>query len=741
MAERDSERQEPHGRLGRLFAALVGTDASAAPGPLAPEPGAADAGGGRPALDLDELTERLAASADPMGALRALVADVRGRAERGGEGAPSGLEVFLAERLAESGIMGGETGLPSVRVVRPHTSGLFYLRIEEPEITWASKISVLRAESALNAALLATHALRDARTASLEELVRCEQRVARSIVAQAPQMAARAQAPAVGEWDIREAISLGIESLRLPHRLTARFRVNASRGMAAIEADLTPPRAWPATAYVDGLGVVGATTDMRRRAASDYNLRLGLLLASYALLVAPELDQVWVAGVVDNPSGHACYYSARVDRALVDSLDLDGPLDPWAVMRDAGATMEADAGELAAVHQGFSLDDELFCPPRRFEPVELSPEALPLAAAEALGGRLVRDLGSDEAAGRRRASEGLLRSLGDSTSDDVRALLSVANAPGAEKSVRDAALWTVHELVGGTLDDDALVVAEAFVDGGTLVRVVRRAREDLLSGRFDEAAREVEGALAPLDGAGAYTDGDELVWRVFGDHTERVLYNLLVDEGGREVALAPTAYLEAHLMASAARLALEDLGGAVAHARRARELAPVSAQVSLHLAQCLEATGDLAGAGGELRRMLGLAHDQESLGLGFLRMSQLQWAEGRVLAAQACYQRACRHLGGPALVAGLAVVALLGQVGSASDGSLTPEQADAALAGAGVPQAPTEELLSALAGAARAAVSSEHFDVARDVVRSLCSVARDDVSFGVLRSLEGEPDR
>ena len=43
--------------------------------------------------------------------------------------------------------------------------------------------------------------------------------------------------------------------------------------------------------------------------------------------------------------------------------------------------------------------------------------------------------------------------------------------------------------------------------------------------------------------------------------------------------------------------------------------------------------------------------------------------------------------------------------------------------------------------ASRAAVDAELFGVSRDVVRSLCSVLRDDVLFGVLRSLEDEPDR
>lgn len=733
MAESE---QQPHGRLGRLFAALVGTDTTGAPAP--PD---APAGGARDTLDLDRLALRLAGSADPMGLLRALVADVRRRAERGGEAAPSGLELFLAQRLDEAGIRDQDIELPAVRVVRPRTSDLFYLRIEEPEIPWASRSAVLATEAALNETLLAERVLDSPDTAPLEEVVRCAQRVARSIVAQVPGVAERAGGPASGEWDAREAISYGIEAFRLPHRLTARFRVNVRRGAAAVEIDLTTPRAWAGTAYVDGLGLVPATSLMRRRATTDYNLRLGLLLAGYVLTVAPELDAVWVAGVVDGPAGHACYYSARLERALLETVDLTGRLDPLALMRAAGANLDAANGELSAVRQTFSLDDELFCPTRRFEPVETSDEALPLSAAEALGCRLVRELGADEAAARRAASAELARGLGETTADAVRALLAVGEAEGTAPDVRAAALRCVRALVDGTLDADPLAVVEAFVDGGALRAAVERGRELLLSGRPDEAERALAGPLADADVSGAYADDDGRVWRSFSTHAERVLHNLLMDEGGRTVALVPDAYLEAHLLSAACALAQGHAEDAVRHARRAAELAPSSAQVSLTLAQCLEAAGDAAGAADELRRELTIAYDAESLGLGYLRMSQLQWQTGHVLAAQACYQRAARHLGGAALVTGLAVAALLGQVAVASDGSLTTEQADAALAGADIPLAPTERLVGALLEAARAAVDTEHFDVARDVTRALCAAVRDDVTFGVLRSLEDEPDR
>ena len=776
MADADNEREgemaprgganapegAPHGRLGRLFAALVGGDeepdvdgggdAMPAPSDAVPDPGDVPAPG-TSHLDLDALSRRLIGSPDPEGELRSLVADVRRRSEGPADDlAPSNFELYLATRLTEAGIRDGRDAtraLPRVSVVRPHTSGLFYLRVSGGSISWGEKVALLRTEAALNCALLAEHSLPDANACSLEEIVRCEQRVCRSIASQASRAAARLETPARGEWAVRSAISAGIECLRLPFRLTARFRVNVAAGAAAVEIDLVPPSAWPSSVYVDGLGVVGATTEMRRRAASDYNLRLGILLASYAFRTAPQLSEVWVAGVLDTARDHACYYSARLTRRLIDELDVEGAFDPFVVMRASGAVMDANGRELEPVRQGFSLEDELFCPARRYDPPELSGRRLLPSEARALGCELVRDLGMDEAAGRKHVAEELGRRLTSSTEQNVREILAAAGKTDAA-DVSEAALRCVRGLIDGTLEDDPLTLEDSLVRGDPLSRSVGRAH-DLLAAHDVEAARrlaeealeqaEHEATVVNGGGVGPADASESAARRVFGSYSERALYNRLLAGPNECCRLVRPAHLEAHLVASAAALIGERAEEAVSHARSAVRLAPMSAQASLHLAQCLEATGDAEGAFDELCRMLSLAHEPESIGLGYLRMSQLQWRDGHVLAAQACYQRACRNLPAPTLVAGLAVVALIAHVGDASDGSLTDEQVERALAGAGIPIAPTREVGETLLEATRAAVDAEVFPVARDLMRSLCALFRDDVSFGVLRSIEGEPDR
>ena len=75
------------------------------------------------------------------------------------------------------------------------------------------------------------------------------------------------------------------------------------------------------------------------------------------------------------------------------------------------------------------------------------------------------------------------------------------------------------------------------------------------------------------------------------------------------------------------------------------------------------------------------------------------------------------------------------------EAALTEDAAESALRGAQIPLSPTPETGEALLEATRAAVDAELFAPARDLLRSLCSVFRDDVLFGVLRSIEAEPDR
>lgn len=157
------------GGIEKVIAAMVEGAAKAALAGATPSEG----------FDIDRFGRELMAAKDPAALLESFVVQTRSD-----EGA-SALERRLAERLGEAGIFEDEGRLPGLRVVRPRTSGLFYLRIEDAELPYLAKLRVLGVEAALNGALLCSALLDDPRGASMEEIVRTEQRVARSVAQQA----------------------------------------------------------------------------------------------------------------------------------------------------------------------------------------------------------------------------------------------------------------------------------------------------------------------------------------------------------------------------------------------------------------------------------------------------------------------------------------------------------------------------------------------------------------------------
>ncbi len=736
-----SESEEPtRGGLGRLFAALVGgSDDDSLSDNVKPSPD-----GNTSVLDLEGLSRSLVSAGSPIAKLVRLVRDVLGREKRAGtEGnesvlAPSPFELHLARRLEDAGVLDDSVALPRLHAVRTVTSDLFYLRVDDETLSYAAKLKILRIEAALNGALLAAGCLEDPDSANEEDLVRLEQRIARSIVSQAGSIAPGGDA--CGEWGVRHVISKCIEELRLPYRLNASWRTNVSAGCVAIQIDLIPPSVFPATAYVDGIGVVPASSDMRRRAATDYNLRIALLLSSFVLATCQEVSEVWVAGVMDTATSHSCYYSARITREDIGEFDLTEPFDPVATMYALGVTMDESRGILTSVKQGFSLEDERFCPARRYDEVELSPRPLEGKNALGLGCTRVRDLGIDETAARRAAARDIMRGMGSSTEENVRLILAHAG-DDEPADVREAAYRCMSGLIEGTISEDPCSVADAFVDGDALTKGTLEARDHLMNQDVEAAETLALKALEPPDSAGAYIDTGIVSWRAFGSYVDRALYNRMLARKGTTTMLVPAGYYEAHMIASAAQLAQGKAGDATRHARRAARIAPLSVQSSLSLVRCLLASGDTRGARGEACRMLSLAHEPEGLGTGYLHMAALLWQDGDVLGAQACYQRARKFVSMPTISDGVQVLALLGQANKSMLTELSDAQVESILANRNIPIAPTAEVSSTFFEAMEAATDAEIFPVARAFLETLGAVTRDDVYFGMLRSLEYEPDR
>ena len=158
------------------------------------------------------------------------------------------------------------------------------------------------------------------------------------------------------------------------------------------------------------------------------------------------------------------------------------------------------------------------------------------------------------------------------------------------------------------------------------------------------------------------------------------------------------------------------------------------------MVHCHEVAGDSERAIEELSRLLSTAHDPEGLGIGYYRMAFFQWQKGNILAAEACYKSSLGVLRGSFPMAATELATLAMQHPETFRENMSQEEMISILIDANIPIAPTEPIADAFLSCMKASVDAEVFPVARNFVSILAGLYPDDVVFGILRSLETEPD-
>ena len=719
-----------------------------------------------------------------------------------GEGtAPDAVSSYLARGLDEAGLFAADADLPDVTVIRPSRSKTFYLRVDEAQVAWPDMVRVLAIEGALNRALFAwehlsaeaedAEAALDAQalalkapedgqadgtdssaspadttdtaiptepealagtpddagvalstgTPTIEDCYRFNQALVSSIAAQVgtDPIPHASMSDVMGEWGVRQSISAGIETFRLPLRLVANFRVNLMGGDAAIVTKLVPAGAQPASVWSEELGrIVPASHQMREMEATSYALRCVLLLASHAFRCSRRLCHAFVAVVLDTPTRHACLLTGDVAREALRELDLARSFDAVATCRQLGLTFKLQDGALTEVEQGFSLDDERFCPSTRYATVDLSSRLLPRFEANLLGATRVSDLAINENAHRSEVARELFRELTPSTEKNVREILGLTSRD-SDPSVVDAGRRTARALIDGSLsDDDAYGMEDEFVDGDELTRACQRASQLLESNRTHEAVVVLTDALAPIDALDTYTDTDTVVWREFTSYVARTLYNRLLAKPGVTARLVPDAYFGAQLLMATALMLDGKTEAALGFARRAQDLNPLDMSGTLRATRCLEILGRQDEAARELRHYLAYAFDPQGIGTCYYRLAFMEWHLGNLDVADACYQKAVVSR---ASCSGAAMLELQTMRAMTATKGVEPKQVEKVLEEADVPLAPTEKVVGVLVEAAQAATDAEVFPVARSFATLLGALSGDDVMHGVVNSLEREPDR
>ncbi len=723
--------------------------------------------------DMEEYARELASSDDPIRELKRLVRDTKKRDEEAGHQADA-ISEYLARGLEEAGINDADAKLPPVEVVLPQRSHTIFLRAPKSGVEDRELRRVIAIEGALNRALFAWEGLvkegahsknmlagaeaaagsgavedpcqphEEAANAQLESLdvEECyvfNQSLATSITAQmgSSPISRASMLDVLGEWGVRQTFSAGLESFRLPLRVTARYRLNLMGGDIAVELPFVPASCQPGSVYSVELGrVVPASHQMREQMATDYALRCAILMAAHAFRCSKRLCHAFVA-VVHTGRGRACLVSGDISREKLREYDLSQPFDARELARELGIRFNLENDRLVGTEQGFSLESERFCPASRYESVDLSKRVLPSFEGELLGAERVSDLAINEDAHRVEVAEEIACGLMPSVERSVRRVLNLSQND-ADASVREAGRRCAAAMIDGSLpEDDALAFTEEFVNGDALSRANDRALELVSAGRAREAVDVLTDALAPIDALDVYADGDDFVYRNFTSYVGRTLYNRLEPADGREVRLVPDAYFGAQLIMSSALIMLGRANEALGFARRAQDLNPYDMSGAMRVVRALEMAGDLEGAASELRRYLERAFDPQSVGMAYYRLAFMEWKLGNTELADACYQKALVSRASCSFMAQVELMAMRAQTGS----EVEPDEVENVISQAGVPLAPTERVLEVLVEAAQGATDAEVFPVARSFANLLGALSCDDVMHGVANSIEHEPDR
>lgn len=695
------------------------------------------------------LWKRLLGTSDPIAELKLVVGEIHEREIDADIDAsatpPTAVESYLARRLNEAGLFDSSVELPSIRVVSPRRTRLFYLRTSGP-MSYAAKLRVIAIEAALNSFCFVNRYFKHPEEATLEQVYQLYQGLTSSVCAQIPSITMELPhegeplSDPDGEWMVREILGQAIETVQTPYRLTATYRSNVACGDVAIQVDLTPAAVFPGTAWVPELGIVPTTSDMRRQEASRYGLRMGIMLAACAFHASQRVRHVWVQGIVNTPTAHRCYYHARIDRSSFRWIEMDHIVDPISCLLCLGGTLRHENGILQPIEDGFSLDDERFCPPRRFEPVALSSRTLEPRYAQALGTKKVSGLAIDESEERASIADDVVRRLNGSTEQNVRMIFDLASQV-RDPTVKSAAQRTATKLIEGTLsDNDALAVREEFVDGDDLTQAVQLAGRQLQSEDFSDAISTLQKALDPIDAAHTYEDNTDEVWRAFDSYVDRALYNRMHADDKRTVKLVPHAYLEAHMSLAVALLAEGDIEQALEHAQRGHAVAPDSSWTSLNLVTCLQAAGKDDEAMEQLDQLLKVAHDPQGIGLAYYQMAHLQWMRGNLLAARACFEHIPQYIGSALPTLDTELLMLMNENGGTTIEPLSDETSNRILTEHGIPVAPSEKIAHYFYEGLAASFDAEVFPVAKSFVEQLGQLSGDDVVMNIIRSVEGEPD-
>lgn len=752
---------------------------------------------------------------------------------------PVAIERFAAHMLRHSGLFDNTVTLPDLVFVRLNATGFFYIRSKQQAFAPEAKQYILRIEQALNAIVLIDQKLHepqvkdaDASTNSMdacgltnEEAYSYLQDYATNILALEKKLRASADARAnasgradtranadartdsttsASEWAVRHFISYALETLALPIRLEANWRVNVAAGNIGLTFEAPTQNLFPSFLTINKQ-LVKATPEMLNMCASAYTLRLGVLLASICFDASPQIQHVWIAAERKVHMQTQTLLSVDFDRARFENAYREDTSDLVGFYRAFVPSYSLENCSLQPTSPLFSLDEARFCPEARYGSMYDSTKKLNTAQAHALGCTHASHLAIEEDEKRAEIMRALVPKLlscdqENACSHNVSVLMELANNT-PDEAVRKACKRSAKSLIDGTLENTPGAIAKAFVHGDELNVAVSRAVAACNKNDFTSCIEVLTPCLKAIDKRGLYQDSDLIKWRYFNNYIDRALYNKQYEQvelqqtirdvrlkalelkapqlenlsqsldfpslmnvdfsandasskgfGTRASApapsttqelslmLVPDAYYECLLGLSVAWAQLEHFDKALDYVARLIKIAPVDAQAHVQLIKCLMGLGHVKEAKAELYQYMEIAYAPEALALCYYQMSRIQIMENHKLAAEACLASAMHYM--PHLSQ---IVQIEFPDGSTTDlkgfrDRLSKKELREILKTQDIPPAPTPEIKHFVYEGTKASIDAGLFGVARNFASFLGILASDDVVMGIIRSIEKDPN-
>lgn len=736
---------------------------------------------------------------------------------------PVAIERFAAHVLRHSGLFDNAVTLPDLVFVRLNATGFFYIRSKQQAFAPEAKQYILRIEQALNAIVLIDQKLHepqvkdtDASTNSMdacgltnEEAYSYLQDYATNILALEKKLRTSADARTdsttnASEWAVRHFISYALETLALPIRLEANWRVNVAAGNIGLTFEAPTQSLFPPFLTINKQ-LVKATPEMLNMCASAYTLRLGVLLASICFDASPQIQHVWIAAERKIHMQTQTLLSVDFDRTRFENAYREDTSDLVGFYRAFVPSYSLENCSLQPTSPLFSLDEARFCPEARYGSMYDSTKKLNPTQAHALGCTHASHLAIEEDEKRAEIMRALVPKLlscdqENACSHNVSVLMELANNT-PDEAVRKACKRSAKSLIDGTLENTPGAIAKAFVHGDELNVAVGRAVAACNKNDFTSCIEVLTPCLKAIDKQGLYQDSDLIKWRYFNNYIDRALYNKQYEQvelqqtirdvrlkalelkgpklenlsqsldfpslmnvdfsandgsgkgfGTRASASAPSttqelslmlvpdAYYECLLGLSVAWAQLEHFDKALDYVARLIKIAPVDAQAHVQLIKCLMGLGHVKEAKAELYQYMEIAYAPEALALCYYQMSRIQIMENHKLAAEACLASAMHYM--PHLSQ---IVQIEFPDGSTTDlkgfrDRLSKKELREILKTQDIPPAPTPEIKHFVYEGTKASIDAGLFGVARNFASFLGILASDDVVMGIIRSIEKDPN-